>query len=505
MTVRHVLAAGLVSVALVGCGSTDPDSGAGGAGGTGGFGGVPVSDYQDNFVPLARMDGSTFVEVLEVKARQDGWVFFCSGVRGLTVVDARDPAAPAEQWLTSSSLGSGQYPRCQHLAMSGGHLYMSNRGDEIQPTPFVTAFTMGDLDANAPVQGPSFTQDGLSFEGLAADGDLLYVAAHEDGVLVLQNTGAALVELATLGGLGNAWGLDVVEGRLYVADGAHGLAIADVADPSAPALLGTIDVEGSAQHVVVDPERELAFVAASSAGMVIVDVSDPNAPSVVSRADTPGTGLQVALSGSQAYLADWNEVRVFDVSDASAPVQVASERVAGVAIPRVLGVAALDDVAFLGEWTGLYSYRFTPGITAPEIRVASDRIDLGTVAAGEVKAAAIIVDNEGLEPLVIDGVSTDGIGMTLMTDMPQTIAPGEKAALEVWIDNPSPGPYEGSAFLVSDDPDETQSRVELVMNTPTLGVGDEAPEVLVNLVGGGNWTLESQLGNVVLLSYFATF
>ena len=77
MTVRHVLAAGLVSVALVGCGSTDPDSGAGGAGGTGGFGGVPVSDYQDNFVPLARMDGSTFVEVLEVKARQDGWVFFC--------------------------------------------------------------------------------------------------------------------------------------------------------------------------------------------------------------------------------------------------------------------------------------------------------------------------------------------------------------------------------------------------------------------------------------------
>jgi LVIVD repeat len=496
-----------------GCGSSDDtptDPGSGGAGVGGGAGGsVPTGPYQDNLVMLGRMEGSTFVEILEVRARDDGWVLFCSGVRGLNVVDAREPSLISKQWQLASSEGSFQFPRCQHVAWAGDAIYMSNRGDEIQPTPFVTAFTSTDLASDQPTEGPSFTQAGLSFEGLAAAGDLLFAAVHEDGVVVLQNTGASLDLIGTVSGLTNAWGVALQDDLLYVADGPGGLAIVDVADPSAPVLLGSVALDGPAQFVELEPDAGLAYVAAGSAGMIVVDVSNPTAPSVVSRSDTPGTTLQISLSGGHAFVTDWNDVRVFDVADPAAPTLVATERIPVQDFPRVLGAAALPSAdghsVFMGEWTGLYSYAFTPGIVAPDLRLHSEIIDLGPAEVGELKAAAVIVENEGGAPLIIHQVVTDGLGMSVASTLPIELDPGQKAAIEIRVENASTMQLSGLGVLLTNDPDEAEAPVTLVTNTPGLGIGDAAPDVDVNLVGGGQWSLASQLGNVVVLSYFATF
>jgi hypothetical protein len=498
MSARPVLVGLCLAAVVAGCG----DDGV--AGGTGGAGGVepPPSPYQDNLVQLTRMEGSNFVEILEVRARDDGWVFFCSGVRGLVAADATEPAEIAGAWRIASSLGSGQYPRCQHLAMAGEHLYMSNRGDEIQPTPFVTAV---EFAGSSPVEGPSFSDPNLSIEGLAASGDLVFAAVHEDGVVILDNQGDALTPIGMLTGLTNAWALAVAGDLLYVADGPGGLVVADVSDPSAPTILGSVPIEGSAQFVELDGDG-LAYVAAGSAGLVVVDVSTATAPEVLARVDTPGTSLSVSVADGHAFVADWNDLRVFDVADPSNPQLVAVERIPVFpGFPRVLGAAAVGDALFMGEWTGMYSYRFTPGLTAPDLRIASDRIDLGPAAVGDERAAAIILENEGNEPLFIETVTVKGEGASVQTALPITLEPGGKTAVEVRVVNPTTEPHFVSARVFSDDPDEPGPSVRIVTNNPGLGVGDPAPNVQVNLIEGGLWSLDAQMGNVVLLSYFATF
>ena len=485
--------------------TSSSSTGGGGAGGDGGQGGTPYSGpYEDNFVFQSRMEGSTFVEILEVRARDDNTVLFCSGVRGLNVVDVSDPAMITQTAAVGSSEGSFQYPRCQHIADAGDTVYMSSRGDEIQQTPFITAF---DFTQSPPQEMASYLQPGLSFEGIVASGDLLYAAVHDDGVRILQDNGASIDLVGTLpggqAGLTNAWGVALAGTTLFIADGSGGLKVADVSTPSSPSIIGSLPIAGPAQFVEIDADRNLAFVAAGAAGVVIVDVSDPSSPVELATFDTPGSALQVALSGELAFIADWNDARVIDVSDPAAPRLVATEYVSVSGFPRILGVAAIGDRAFLGEWTGLFGYQYLPDKTASDIRVAKRTIELGGVPAGEQAGAAILTTNEGPQQLTIHDIVVGG-GTSLITTPPVSIAPGATQSIEVAVDG-SDSAVNAWAELHSDDPDQSVLRVEIKANRPGIGVGNPAPAVTVDLVSGGTWTLASQLGNVVVLSYFATF
>ena len=463
--------------------------------------------YKDPMTQLSRLDTSTFIEVTEVRAGPDGAVVFCSGVRGLNIVDARDPSAMKSRARLVSRHSSPSYPRCQHVAMAGDIVYMSSRGDEIQPTSFVSAF---DTSGSEPVEVASLVSSGESFEGLAAAGNRLYIAMHESGVAVVENRGDALVEVGRLGGAGsaivNAWSVAVRDSVVYLADGTGGLAAIDVSDPASPVEIGRVAIEGAAIHIELDPGRSLAYVAAGQGGVSIVDISDAAAPAVLAVADTPGTVLQVAASDSRIYVADWNDIRVFDVTDPAAPRLLATDRVDSASeFARVLGIAAAGTTVYVGEWTGLYSYRFHPERQAPDIWLGRRLIEFPRVAAGAVDAAVVIVRNEGTKPLVIDQLKVTGGPFSVAESPPITIAPGGADVLEV-VYRPDGDVFrEGTLELRSDDPDEGITRLDLAGNRPGAGVGDVAPEVVVNLLDGGQWRLSEQRGRVVVLAYFATF
>src|SRR5919204_5108408 len=103
--------------------------------------GAPESDsYAPPLVLLQRATGSRFVEIQEVRAREDGRLFYCTGVQGLLVADASDPTQIRPIAQLRPSLASPRFPRCQHVAFEGDVVYVSSRGDELQPKPFVTAF-----------------------------------------------------------------------------------------------------------------------------------------------------------------------------------------------------------------------------------------------------------------------------------------------------------------------------------------------------------------------------
>jgi hypothetical protein len=268
--------------------------------------------------------------------------------------------------------------------------------------------------------------------------------------------------------------------------------------------VGRVDIPGSSTAIEVDADRDLAFVSAGQTGMVIVDVATPTAPAIVATVDTPGTVLQVALDGDHAYVADWNDVRVFDVSEPGAPQLVATERIdTSDDFPRVLGIGAHDNLAYAGEWTGLYSLELRPDRRGPDLWVADRAVEFGTVAAGDADAIALIIRNEGPEPLVVSGVNTSGPFSTDTAGF--TLEPGEADVLEVVFQPSDDDQATGTLTITSNDPDESGREVDLAGNRGGANPGDPAPEVSVSLLDGGEWRLADQLGSPVLLSYFATF
>lgn len=82
---------------------------------------------------------------------------------------------------------------------------------------------------------------------------ILYVAADEAGVLLFDATTLASLGTLPLGGDGNGLALTSDRRLLFVAGGEAGLVAADVADPSAPTVLSSIDVpdSGSANAVAI--------------------------------------------------------------------------------------------------------------------------------------------------------------------------------------------------------------------------------------------------------------
>jgi hypothetical protein len=135
--------------------------------------------------------------------------------------------------------------------------------------------------------------------------------------------------------------LDVVAGRAYVVLGTAGQApfapltlwIADVTNPWALAFLGALDVvpEMPPSDAEVEVENGVAFVH-SLAGPVAVDVTNPAAPAPLGPlgffgfyADSSGTGLALhegVLYASAAGSSGFPSVRVIDVSDPAAPVEL---------------------------------------------------------------------------------------------------------------------------------------------------------------------------------------
>jgi hypothetical protein len=97
------------------------------------------------------------------------------------------------------------------------------------------------------------------------------------------------------------------------------------------AALGTVDTPGDARAVAVSGSR--AFVADYDQGLRVVDVSNPLAPALGSGVPTPGYAVDVVVSGSYAYVAIYDRgLQVVDVSDPLAPTPAGSVDTPGTAV-----------------------------------------------------------------------------------------------------------------------------------------------------------------------------
>ena len=448
---------------------------------------------------LSDYAGPSFSELGDIEVDGD-IVWFCSGVIGLNAYDAKNPAKMTILDRVAFSAGDDFYPRCQHLALAGNRVYATNRGDTIQPDSFIAVVDATDPE-NLIELDALVTED--NYEGITTSGDLLIAAAHEDGLIVLDRH--TLTEIGRVtAGLTNPWQVRVDGDLAYVADGDAGLTIVDLSDPEAPFVVSTIETGGTAKDLVL--WGDTAYVAAGGAGLAVVDLPSSTLTELV---DTPGSALAVARGKSvdAVYVSDWNDLRVYDVSDRQSPSLVGHEPVLLHADQdsRTLGVGAgPGDVFFSGNWTALGSYRYHPDKIAPDLDLSPGQIFLARTEGGDTTKALVTVTNSGGKPLKLEGANAHGKDLEVDLD-PTTLAPGEALNFSVTFAPRRGHTLDGWINLHSNDADEPNKCIPVMANHDGLGVGDAILDATFLSLDGQPYNTTDLRGKVVLLAYFATF
>jgi hypothetical protein len=291
--------------------------------------------------------------------------------------------------------------------------------------------------------------------------------------------------------------------------------VVDVSEPAAPRLLGRVDIGGVPRGLTVDDAT--VYVAAGSEGLVIVDASDSTRLRIVSKTPTRGTAIRVDYSQGHAFVAAWNDARVYDVvSQPAAPRFVAAVRLTtdvnygehgrAAVTARTLGIAANGRDVFVGNWWVPYSYRLYPDRVAPSLVLPEEinLTDFGIVPAGRSKTIPIAVRNQGTAPLTLFNTWTTDAAFTVAPEQLR-LAPGESSQLQVTYTANTGDRQPGVLNVWSDDPQQPVRTGFLVANDTALGVGKRLPETRVTLLDGTNWTSAQQPGKVMLMAYFATF
>jgi hypothetical protein len=143
--------------------------------------------------------------------------------------------------------------------------------------------------------------------------------------------------------------------------GTQGLHVIDVSTPSAPVEVGLLYEGGDAVAV----SSGYAYVASRHGGLHVIDVSTPSFPERVGYVQMPGGAFDVAVSGDYAYVADDYGVYVIDVSTPLAP-QIVHE------IALLGGAQA---IAVVGD----YAYAAGNGLHVIDVSAPSEPLRVGDV------------------------------------------------------------------------------------------------------------------------------
>lgn len=464
----------------------------------------PPQDTVDGLVHIGRGQGDSFIEILDLQAR-DNFVYSCTATQGLTVwdINSNPPPLVIEQ-IGAPGFSHPMFPRCQHLALDtdSNRAVITNRGDEIQPDPWLYLYDLSDPAAPEPLRGWASE---VSIEGVVLEGERVYVAAHTAGVIVLEDQGGdALVPIGEFGDdASDAWQPLLVGDVLYVAEGNTGLRVYDVSADD-PALLTTLALSGSSKDLVLDGDT--LYVAAASS-IFAVDVSAPSTPQIISERDAKGSALAVAVGGDDMlYVAEWDEIRVYDRSTPTLE-QVWSEVVpTSDAGSRVLTLATDPDrnAVYAGEWTGMQVFEAQTDPTAPDIVAAPSTVQFGKVAAGDFADRVVVVRNEGDQPLHVYSARSDHTTVSV-SEACFEVPPESSYAIEVRYDPVEEVQHRGRLILQTDDPDEPEYVLYYSGNDAKADVGDPMPEFTLQDLDGNTWSVDDLEGKVVLLAYFATF
>lgn len=157
------------------------------------------------------------------------------------------------------------------------------------------------------------------------------------------------------------------------------LVVADVSEPEFPVVVGMIELPLPATDIVVSGSH--AFVGTNGDGLRIIDVHDPNAPvEVASYLPPRGEVGGLSVDGRYLWVAvESDGLRVLDITLPTAPVVVASREIGEVGTGKDIDV--IPPLAYMATGVGILILN-TQVVDFPE-RVGYIRVPAHRVAAGD--------------------------------------------------------------------------------------------------------------------------
>ena len=283
------------------------------------------------------------------------------------------------------------------------------------------------------------------------------------------------------------------------------MAVFDLADPTSPEHVVTVPTEGTVKDLAI--KNGYIYLASGTAGIEIVDARDRNAIRKVQRIDTPGSVLGIDANAGHVVVTDWNDVRVFRITEGGANLtrvghQKAYAREMPTPLGRILDVTLRDNTLFMAEWAGVQAHQIIPEARAPDIELTST-LEFARTEAGEETFASLVVRNIGERPLRVEDIDLQAPFFVDSSSF--EVPPGGQRLLEIRFAPNASGPANSRLTVKSDDPDEPNAVTELVANQAGLQKGDRVPDLTFTDLSGFTHRLSDVRGQPVLLAYFATF
>lgn len=253
---------------------------------------ITVYDLSKPSAPVLR-GAFTFPEEVWSFTIDGRYAFVGANFFGLGILDISDPAKPT---LVGSFKTPGQ---AKAAAVAHGKAAVI---DHMEGLVFVDV-----TDPTKPVGLGTYFLDGYARD-VVTSGSMAYAADSPSGLYVVDLSKAAPLEpigttqsgtgfrtLAVSPGTGDG------TARLAALTGGGLLQVYDIAKTSAPTRLSTLKMPGSALRVALRGQR--AYVADGAAGLQIVDLSNPSAPSVMASHSTAAAARDVAVGDGLVVVA----------------------------------------------------------------------------------------------------------------------------------------------------------------------------------------------------------
>lgn len=429
----------------------------------------------DALRPLGEIkaEEGNILHILDMQAVGD--FLYMVGYTGMYSLDVSDPANPVK---VDERMAQGLY-------------WIDADADSL----LVESRTMGairtDLDAGGQFDIQAMLPaDGLSLEGGALLGDYAYIAGQDDGLLVRDR--ADLSPAGASSEPTNAFDVAVGGDHLFVADRDRGLMSFALDDPSAPTLVGELELGAALQAIVFQDD---VVYAAASGSVYAIDVADPSAPAILDEVHVDGVAARVDVDGPYLAVATWNDTRLYDASDPAALELIALED----ATDASMSLDLVGDVLYVGDWDIMRSYAVDPSLVSAELTMTGSATIIGD---GDTGAVGVVLKNEGPIDLDVSGIDcTDGA--VSVDETAFTIPPGGSQVVTVTAELASAGP-QTTCTVTSDDVDEPAASLQILVNPEGLKVGDQAPDWSVPDLEGLVYNLHDFQGQVLLITIFSS-
>ncbi len=206
-------------------------------------------------------------------------------------------------------------------------------------------------DPEHPSEVTAYTQDGLSVMDMTIVDTCVFLAAAEEGIIILNITD--MDNISILGSYdtpGYTWSVAVNGDYAYVADGESGLRVIDLYDMERLLEVNYVDTPVEARGITID--GNFVYIADHVHGLRIIDISDPQEPFETGYYNTRGLSFDVSVSADYAYVADERYgFRVIEVSEPAEADEIGFYDTA----ENAYGVDMVGGHAYVADgWGGMY-------------------------------------------------------------------------------------------------------------------------------------------------------